>query len=370
MFHRFFPTLKRSLSHLRLLPFFTGLVLSLFLSWGCAQVSNSENPQASSPETPSEVSTSDTDATAAENYTVTLVGASPSGLWSLLGAGVDMAVKTAYPGSTVTYQTSGGGFANIPLLETGQAELGLAHDAELLMAREGQPPFEQPIESTRVLATLYTWAPMQVAVRKEFADQYGISTLQDLARTQAPARIALNKRGVVISDISLQMLEEAGVTEESLKSWGGDLVYAASSEQATLMQDRRIDIMTNAVFAGHSSFTQAGESLDLVMLPLDDGTIQTLADGTGSQPFQVPANTYSWQPDEVSTFAISASLIVDESMSNEDAYNLTKAIYENYDKVAEVHAAMKALTPEVMASNTVVPYHEGAIQYLQEAGLL
>ena len=45
-----------------------------------------------------------------------MCGASPGGLWSLLGAGVDQAMKAAYPGSVVTYQTSGGGFANVGLL--------------------------------------------------------------------------------------------------------------------------------------------------------------------------------------------------------------------------------------------------------------
>lgn len=348
-------------------PLLTGLLLSAFLSWGCTR-----SPEATS----SEVEAGDTTAAVDEAseemqaYTVTLAGASPSGLWSLLGVGVDAALKEANSDSTATYQTSGGGFANIPLLQSGQVEMGLAHDAELLMAQAGVAPFEEPIESTRVIATLYTWAPMQVAVRRDFAEEYGIETLQDLATVEAPARIAVNKRGVVISDLSVQALEESGISEDALKSWGGDLVYAASSEQATLMQDRRIDVMTNAVFAGHSSFTQAGESLDLVMLPLEEETVEKISADTASQPFTIPAESYAWQTEEVPTFAVSASLVVDESMSEEDAYNLTKAVFENYDELTTVHDAMKELTPEIMASNTAAPYHEGAQRYLEEAGLL
>ena len=44
---------------------------------------------------------------------LTVCGASPGGLWSLLGAGLDVTLKAAYPVSTVTYQTSSGGYANI-----------------------------------------------------------------------------------------------------------------------------------------------------------------------------------------------------------------------------------------------------------------
>jgi TRAP-type uncharacterized transport system substrate-binding protein len=34
-----------------------------------------------------------------------------------------------------------------------------------------------------------------------------------------------------------------------------------------------------------------------------------------------------------------------------------------------VHPAMRALTPEVMASIDVVPFHAGALRYLKEVGL-
>ena len=70
----------------------------------------------------------------AKVYTLTLCGASPGGLWSLLGAGVDAAMKAAYPGSTVTYQTSGGGFANVGLLRQKKCDLAIVHDVEAKLA--------------------------------------------------------------------------------------------------------------------------------------------------------------------------------------------------------------------------------------------
>lgn len=48
---------------------------------------------------------------AAQKYNLTLAGASPGGLWSTIGAGIDASIAAAYPGSTVTYQTSSGGLA-------------------------------------------------------------------------------------------------------------------------------------------------------------------------------------------------------------------------------------------------------------------
>jgi len=70
----------------------------------------------------------------AEPYEMTVAGASPGGLWSLLGAGLDASVRAAYPDSKITYQTSGGGIANIGQLDRNQADLGIVHDAELSLA--------------------------------------------------------------------------------------------------------------------------------------------------------------------------------------------------------------------------------------------
>ena len=90
----------------------------------------------------------------AQTYKMTLSGASPSGLWTVLGVGIDGAVKVSYPGSHVTYQTSGGGLANIALLDQGKVELGIAHDAELRIATEGGKPFAKPVTSLRAIALL------------------------------------------------------------------------------------------------------------------------------------------------------------------------------------------------------------------------
>ena len=158
-------------------------------------------------------------ATAAQaSYNITLCGASPGGLWSMLGAGVDAAVKQSHPGSIVTYQTSGGGFANVALLQQGKCDLALIHDAEAVLARDGKAPFKAPVDSIRTIAVMYTWAPMQVIMNKDFAEKYGIKTLSDITAKKAPARVLLNKRGNVASQVGASMLEAVGAEANNLKS--------------------------------------------------------------------------------------------------------------------------------------------------------
>lgn len=306
---------------------------------------------------------------AAQSYNMTVAGASPGGLWSLLGAGLDSAMKAEFPGSTVTYQTSGGGLANVAVLQRDDASLAIIEDAVLQRARDGEAPFREPTDDIRVLANLYTWAPMQPVMREAFAQEYGIDSFADIGEVKPPITVAINKRGNIASSIAETMLETIGASAEEIESWGGDVIYAASSEQSGLIQDRRADMILNSLFVGHSSLMQAGASVDLTMLPLSEDIVQEVTESTGTTPFVIPGGAYDWLPNDVPTVSISATLAVRSDMDEEQAYDLTKAFYENYEKIANVHPAMKDLSPEIMASVDVIPYHDGALRYLKEAGL-
>lgn len=304
-----------------------------------------------------------------ESYQMTVAGASPGGLWSLLGAGIDGAVRESFEGSKITYQTSGGGIANVGQLERDQANLAIIHDAELLLAKKGEAPFREPVDSIRVLSYLYTWAPMQALISDSFAEEYGIKSFEDIAKVKPPITIAINKRGNIASNVAVEMLNAIGVTEKDVESWGGKIIYAASGEQISLIQDRRADLLINSLFVKHSSIMQAASSVDLNLLSMDKSTVDAVNAESGTISFDIPAGTYDWSPEAVHTASLGATLAVREDMDDDLAYNLTKALFENYKTIAGVHSAMKALTPEVMASVTVVPYHNGALRYLKEAGL-
>lgn len=306
----------------------------------------------------------------AQSYNLTVSGASPGGLWSLLGAGLDSALKEDFPGSTVTYQTSGGGIANVAILQRDDANLAIIEDSVLQLARDGEAPFREPVnDDIRVLAYLYTWSPMQAVIRESVAERYGIKNFEDISEVEAPLTIAINRRGNIASNISEVMLETIGAGPDELKSWGGDIIYAASGEQTSLIQDRRIDMFLNSLFVGQASIMQAASSVDLKLLSLADETINIVAERAGANPFVIPGGAYEWAPGDTPTVTVSAALAVRSDMDEDMAYDLTKAFYENYEKIAGVHSAMRTLTPEIMASVEVVPYHNGAARYLSEVGL-
>lgn len=303
-------------------------------------------------------------------YNLTLSGASPGGLWSLLGAGIHAAVAAEYPGSAVTYQTSGGGLANVMLVSDGRADLGFVHNVELRVALAGRPPFRKAYTNLRAIAYLYHWAPMQWVVSRRFTERYGIQTAADLIAAKAPVRFGVNTRGNMVQELNRAILRAYGVSYEDVEDWGGQIVYAASGEMAELMANRRIDMSGNGLFAPDSSIVQTSQSVDVTMLSLSDEVVAAVAEEMGAEPYTITAGTYEWLDHDVHTVSLGAGIVANDALPEQTAYDLAKALVENLDSIRRVHTAMRALTPEHMASELIIPYHPGALRYYREAGLV
>jgi TRAP transporter TAXI family solute receptor len=302
-------------------------------------------------------------------YNLTLCGASPGGLWSLIGAGVDAAVKAAHPGSTVTYQTSGGGFANVAQIDQGKCDLALVHDAEAKAALAGTDPFSAPVESLATVAVIYTWAPMQLIVNKDFADEHGITSLEDVAAKKVPINILLNRRGNVASGVGESMLNAAGANVADIESWGGSVTFAASKEQGELMRDRRADAILNSLFINHRSIRQLAESIDLALVPLSADNAATVSSEWSIAEHVIPGGTYDWAPNDTQTVTLSAQLFTRADADADMVSDVSSALVEHVGELQGVHKAMSPLTTELMASSNVVPYHPAAESVYKEKGL-
>jgi hypothetical protein len=170
--------------------------------------------------------------------------------------------------------------------------------------------------------------------------------------------------------VAVKMFNAIGVDLEDFKKWGGDVIYAASDEQGDLMKDKRIDMFTNGVFVRTSFIVQAGDAVELVLLPVSEGVVKKVSQELSVAPFVVKGGSYTWQPEDVLTVALGAALVVNSKMEGKTAYDLASALHKNIDKLQGAHGTMKSITPEFLASQHVIPYHKGAEKYYREAGLL
>jgi TRAP transporter TAXI family solute receptor len=296
-------------------------------------------------------------------------GASPGGLWSLVGVGLDSAVKNLAPGSTITYQTSSGGLANVVQVAAGVCALGMANDGDLVFARDGLDPFDAPVEGLTALAVLYDWAPVWWIARADWAEQHGILSLADLAANQPPTRLVFNRRGLLTSAITESTLEALGVSMDDIEAWGGSVQYQASGEQTDLFRNGRVDLMANTLFEGHSSLIQMADAADIRLIQVPDDAAQVVIAEYGLQPWTIPASANPGEGGEVDTVTTSIILFANASLDEETAYTVTRAMIDHPGAMGAVSDAMQRFTPEGMLAQSVVPFHPGALRAYQEAGL-
>lgn len=306
----------------------------------------------------------------AEPVNMTLSGGNPGGLWSLLGAGIDRATKADDAGSVVTYQATGGGFANIGLLGRNATDLGLVHDAEAKIALEGGEPFRAPIENMRAIGYMYNWAPMHFFLDADMAEEYGIDSLDDIAGSGAPIRIGINRSGNITSNVALAMFEQVGITEESLADMNGQFVRAGANEQGELIQDGRLDMITNGIFVNHSSFRSVDENSDVVLLSIPQEVIDATNAQFGTGTMTIPAGSYKHQDGDVASVALGAVLVATDAMGDAEARSLATSLVEHIDEVRAVHSSMQSLTPELLASVEVLEIHPAAAEVYRDAGLI
>lgn len=312
---------------------------------------------------------------AAQTFNLSLSGASPGGLWSRIGGGMDAAVAAAYPGSTITYQTSSGGLANIALVSAGKVPMGLATDGDVALAVAGKAPFKAPVTNIRVLIRPYApsarFQATHLLLRKDFAEKYGIKTFADIVNKKAPLRVAVNRRGNLDGDVSLRVMELMGASEKAIESWGGRVVRAASREQTSLILDRRIDMVNFGIAYNHPRVREIAKGADPVLLQIPRNVAKKVADEFGGEVCTFKPGEYKFASGEINSVCIGSVIVVNANMPEKQAYDLTKAVFTKMDKFKTAHRLIaKHTTAQSLAQKGGVPHHPGAARYLREAGLL
>ncbi|NQV54680.1 MAG: TAXI family TRAP transporter solute-binding subunit [Rhodospirillales bacterium] len=311
----------------------------------------------------------------AQKYNLTVAGYSPGGLISTIGVGLDGALNAAYPGSTVTYQTSSGGLANAMLIDQNKVPIAFISDTELALAVAGRPPINRKLGSLRHLFRPFNPASRfqvtHILANKSWADKNGIKSLADIGSKKPAMRVALNRPGNMDGDVSLAVLADVGATQEAIKSWGGQVVRAASREMTSLMLDRRIDVAVLGISYRHPRVREMAKGIELSMLPMTQSTVDKIVGNLGASPCNFKASEYAFLAADTPSVCVGMSVVANASMDDETAYNLTKGVVEQVVKFRKAHRLLeKAVSAKTLAESGQAPFHPGAAKYLREKGLL
>jgi uncharacterized protein len=302
---------------------------------------------------------------AAGPYNITLAGGSVGGAWSAIGTAIGETIKTDYPGSAFTYEP-GRETGNLLLTSTGKVQLGIAHAQMALIAEKGLDPFKQPLNNIRAIAMIDPEAAVQILA----TESSGITNLADIKAKKMPVRVSLNQRGTLMAITGEAILAAYGVTVKDIESWGGRVSYGAYNAGLDLMKNGQADLIINMLAFPARQVANAARDTKFRMIGLSDDAIKKLNADLGTQTITVPANTYDFQPQAISTVRGSVIVVASSAMSDKEAGDIVRAMLKNFDFLQKAHATLSRLTPEALTQTAPVSLHPGAAAAYKAAGLI
>ena len=260
-------------------------------------------------------------------------------------------------GIDVTVVSTDGSKANIESIDSGDYQLGTVQSDVMAYAWAGSRSFEAngKINSFRVVAGLYAEAVQLVTMNPD------IKSVADLKGKS----VSIGAPGSGVYFNAMDVLAAAGLSEDDIKPQ-----YQSFADSTDALKDGKIDAAFIVAGAPTAAITELCTTNSAYLVPIDgDIAAKLMADCAFYTSYVIPAGTYAGQTEDVTTVTVKATLIVSASASEDDVYNLTKAIFDNVDAIAAENGKGKELSIENATSGMAAPFHSGAAKYFAEKGV-
>ncbi|TPE49239.1 TAXI family TRAP transporter solute-binding subunit [Amaricoccus solimangrovi] len=280
-----------------------------------------------------------------------------SGVYYPLGVALSEIYAEEIPGARTQVQATKASVENLNLLQRGRGEIAFALGDSVKAAAEGneEAGFPGKLDKLRGIAAIYPNYIQIVA-----SQESGVKSLADLkgksVSVGAPASgTELNARAIFAA---------AGMSYEDL----GRVEYLPFAESVELMKNRQIDATLQSAGLGVASIRDLAASVPINVVSVSPEIVAKI--GAPFMAATIPAGTYDGQAADVATAAVGNFLVSQDGVSDDLAYQMTKALFENLDRLAAAHAAAKGIDPKKALEGMPVPLHPGAERYYKEAGLM
>jgi hypothetical protein len=281
-----------------------------------------------------------------------------SGVYYPIGVGLSQLYSNGIEGAKTSVQATKASVENLNLLESGRGELALALGDSVADAWNGveDAGFKTPLKKLRAIAGTYP-NYIQIVASKES----GIATLADLKGKRIS--VGAPKSGTELN--ARAIFKAAGLSYEDM----GKVEFLPYAESVELIKNRQLDATLQSSGLGMAAIRDLAATLPItfVAIPAD---ITAKIDNAAYQAASIPAGTYDGQDSDVPTVAINNILVSHDGVSEEVAYQMTKLMFDNLERLGNAHSAAKDIKLEGAAKDLPIPLHPGAERFYKEVGAL
>jgi hypothetical protein len=264
------------------------------------------------------------------------------------------------PGLSATAEVTGGSIDNLKLLGAGKTDVGFSMVDASWDAINGTDKFKDGKVNVRTLMVLYPNKMQIIAL-----DGSGITKLSDLKGK----RVSTGAPGSGVEVMALRVLEAVGL--DAKKDMKQERLSAA--ESANAIKDRKIDAFFWVGGLPTSAVTDLGATPGVKIKLIDHADLAANMNAKYGNLYAgstIKAGTYPGQTTDNKNTVVWNILVSNAKMSDQDAYNIVKTIFDKKADLVAVHSEAKNFSLENQVKDySPIPWHPGAIKYMTEHGV-
>jgi len=259
------------------------------------------------------------------------------------------------PGVGSVTLVPGGGAANIVAVDIGKADLGITLSSSARDGLMGKPPYKAPTPNIVQLFALQAFKVVVIV-----PEESPIKTFADLQGK----RVNTGPKGFTIVEVADQIFKM-----ENIKV---NMRYLQIGQAIDQFKDGNIDALVYSPSDRFAAFMDLAQTRKIRLVPLPERVIATMIKNDPSfyrSEWPAYPDSYRGLSNKVPTLGYPNIIIANKNkISDQQAYEMTKAVAENLEKVAAVEPDLLNWDLKNLATEVGLPIHPGAMRYFKEKG--
>ncbi|MFH1122955.1 MAG: TAXI family TRAP transporter solute-binding subunit [Pseudomonadota bacterium] len=290
---------------------------------------------------------------------IVLGGNPPGSLFYVMAAGMAKVISAHTPMKVEVFPQ--GGTVWYPMLESREVDFGINVPGDILTAYTGEAIYKEPTKGKGFdLRTLMLGSPLMVGLL--VPDNSAVKGVKDIRGK----RIPVDYGAFYSATLTVRaLLANAGLTDKDVKG----LTVTTYDAGVRALIEGRADLAMGSVGSGITQELKTAKGAHYLDV---DTSAEAVAKMREVHPGYYPIKAKPGQAGlvkETMLMGKDITLVAGMHVSDDMAYHITKALWENYKEMAPVHPSLKLWTSDRFASTrAVVPYHEGSIKLYKEKG--
>ena len=277
------------------------------------------------------------------------------GVYFVYGGALADQITQNIEGVEATAEATSASVDNMRLIANESSDVAFSLADTAADAVEGRGQFEEPVPA-QALAQLYVNYTHVVAPANA-----GIANVEDLRGK----RVSVGDPGSGTEVIALRVLEAAGLDPDA----DIDRQQLGVDESVGAVRDGNIDAFFWSGGLPTGAVTDLATTDEIVLIPTAE-YVTPLREEYGDvyREATIPAGTYEGFDEDVQVIGVPNYLVVNESMDEETAYQITRLLFDQQEALARAHPEAENLNIETAPQVPPMELHPGAQRYYDEAG--